>query len=35
VVAQWVYLMELRGTGPLETVIQMARFFTILTMVWW
>jgi hypothetical protein len=35
VVAQWVYLMDLRGTGPLETVIQMARFFTILTMVWW
>jgi hypothetical protein len=33
VVAQWAYLMELRGTGPLETVVQMARFFTILTMV--
>jgi hypothetical protein len=33
VVAQWAYLMELRGTGPLETVIQMARFFTILTMI--
>jgi heme/copper-type cytochrome/quinol oxidase subunit 4 len=33
VVAQWVYLMDLRGTGPVETVLQMARFFTILTMV--
>ncbi len=33
VVAQWVYLMELRGTGPLETVLQMVRFFTILTMM--
>jgi hypothetical protein len=33
VVAQWVYLMELRGTGPLETVIRWLRFFTILTMV--
>lgn len=32
-VAQWVYLMELRGTGPLETVIEMTRFFTILTTV--
>lgn len=31
--AQWVYLMGLRGTGPLETVVQMSRFFTILTMV--
>lgn len=29
---QWVYLIGLRGTGPLETVIDMARFFTILTM---
>lgn len=28
---QWLYLMELRGTGPVETVIDMARFFTILT----
>jgi hypothetical protein len=33
VIAQWVYLMDLRGTGPVETVLQMARFFTILTMV--
>ncbi len=29
--AQWVYLVNWRGTGPLETVIDMARFFTILT----
>jgi hypothetical protein len=29
--AQWVYLMQLRSTGPLETVVEMARFFTILT----
>jgi len=33
VVAQWVYLMDLRGTGPLATVLEMVRFFTILTMV--
>ncbi|MFW5642019.1 MAG: Pr6Pr family membrane protein [Roseicyclus sp.] len=33
VVAQWVYLMGARGTGPLETLIDMTRFFTILTMV--
>jgi hypothetical protein len=33
VVAQWAYLMELRGTGAFETVVQMLRFFTILTMV--
>jgi hypothetical protein len=33
VALQWVYLMDLRGTGPLETVLRMARFFTILTMV--
>jgi hypothetical protein len=32
VVAQWVYLMDLRGTGPVETVSD-GRFFTILTMV--
>jgi hypothetical protein len=30
-VAQWVYLMGYRGTGPLETVIDMVRYFTILT----
>jgi hypothetical protein len=30
-VAQWVYLMDYRGTGPLETLVDMARFFTILT----
>lgn len=30
-VAQWVYLMDLRGTGPLATLISMSRFFTILT----
>lgn len=30
-VAQWVYLMEWRGTGPVQTVIDMSRFFTILT----
>ncbi|WP_442638807.1 Pr6Pr family membrane protein [Roseicyclus sp.] len=29
--AQWVYLMQLRSTGPLQTVVEMARFFTILT----
>ncbi len=32
-VAQWVYLMGFRGTGPLDTVLNMARFFTILTTV--
>lgn len=31
--AQWVYLMDLRGTGPLTTLVEMARFFTILTTV--
>jgi len=30
-VAQWLYLMEFRGTGPFETVLRMARFFTTLT----
>ena len=30
-VAQWVYLMGLRGTGPFATLLEMARFFTILT----
>jgi hypothetical protein len=30
--AQWVYLMDYRGTGPLETLVDMGRFFTILTM---
>jgi hypothetical protein len=30
-VIQWVYLMDLRGTGPLATIVEMARFFTILT----
>lgn len=30
--AQWLYLMEARGTGPVETLLEMARFFTILTM---
>ncbi|MDG4649042.1 Pr6Pr family membrane protein [Roseibacterium sp. SDUM158017] len=29
--AQWVYLMQYRGTGPVETLIDMSRFFTILT----
>lgn len=32
-VAQWVYLMDFRNTGPVETLVDMARFFTILTMV--
>lgn len=32
IVAQWVYLMGHRSTGPVETLIDMARFFTILTM---
>lgn len=32
-VAQWFYLMEQRGTGPLETLIDMSRFFTILTTI--
>jgi hypothetical protein len=31
-VAQWAYLIEWRGTGPVETLVDMARFFTILTM---
>lgn len=30
--AQWVYLMELRGTGPVRTIVEMARFFTVLTL---
>jgi hypothetical protein len=30
-VAQWIYLMDARDTGPLETLADMARFFTILT----
>ncbi|MCU4655087.1 Pr6Pr family membrane protein [Roseibacterium sp. SDUM158016] len=30
-VAQWVYLMGFRGTGPLVTLIEMLRYFTILT----
>lgn len=31
--AQWVYLMDLRETGPLATLIDMSRFFTNLTTV--
>jgi hypothetical protein len=31
ILLQWVYLMQLRSTGPLQTVVEMARFFTILT----
>lgn len=31
-VAQWAYLMQWRGTGPVETIVDMSRFFTILTM---
>jgi hypothetical protein len=30
-VAQWIYLMQWRGTGPVATIIDMSRFFTILT----
>lgn len=30
-VAQWLYLMELRGTAPGETLGEMARYFTTLT----
>jgi hypothetical protein len=30
-VTQWAYLMAWRGTPPLATVVDMARFFTILT----
>jgi hypothetical protein len=29
--AQWIYLMQWRGTGPVATIIDMSRFFTILT----
>ncbi|GAA5074106.1 hypothetical protein GCM10023209_20870 [Roseibacterium beibuensis] len=29
--AQWVYLVDYRGTGPVATLVEMARFFTILT----
>ena len=32
VVAWWVHLMDARGTGPLQTLADMTRFFTILTM---
>lgn len=29
--AQWLYLLDWRGTGPLATLVDMSRFFTILT----